>query len=191
MRRLPAILILAISLLTLSGCASLVAPMSSQPEDTYHGSRTWGAFIEDAAIEHKTRVNLLRELPPDSHPHIVVVSFNGNVLLAGEVPDDNIKAQAGQIANRIRHVQRVYNELQVQGNISTLAHMNDAWLTSKVKMRLYFTSGTPGWRTKVVTESGIVYLLGLLTQQEAAQDVAQVQKAYGVQKIVKIIEYID
>jgi osmotically-inducible protein OsmY len=49
----------------------------------------------------------------------------------------------------------------------------------------------PGWRTKVVTENGVVYLMGLLTHAEAEQDVAQVQKVYGVQKIVKIVEYID
>jgi osmotically-inducible protein OsmY len=178
-------------LLSLTGCATLVAPLSSHPEDTDHGSRTWGAFFEDAAIEHKVRVNLLRELPKDTNSHIVVVSFNGHLLLAGEVPSDSIKTQAGQIAKRIRHVQQVYNELVVQGNISMLARSNDAWLTTKVKLRLMLNGSAPGWRTKVVTENGVVYLMGLLTHAEAEQDVAQVQKVYGVQKIVKIVEYID
>lgn len=177
--------------LLLGGCASLQAPMSAQPLDRDHGSRTWGAFFEDASIEHKVRVNLKRELPQSSSPHIVAVSFNGSVLLAGEVANKSIKTQAGQIAARIRHVKRVYNELQVQGKLSTLARMNDAWLTSKIKSRLLLSSKTPGWRTKVVTEGGVVYLMGLLTRAEAAHDVAQIQKVYGVQRIVKIIEYID
>lgn len=184
-------LVLIGCLLSLGGCATLVAPMSTQPQDMDHGSRTWGAFFEDAAIEHKVRVNLLRELSNNDNAHIVVVSFNGSVLLAGEVPNDSIKTQAGQIATRIRHVERVYNELQVQGNISTLVRMSDAWITSKVKARLLVHGETPGWRTKVITEAGVVYLMGLLTHAEAERDVAQVQKVYGVQKINKIIEYID
>lgn len=184
-------LLLLGALLSLGGCATLVAPLSTQPQDMNHGSRTWGAFFEDAAIEHKIRVNLLRELPQDANSHIVVVSFNGSVLLAGQVPSDSLKTQAGQIATRIRHVQQVYNELQVQGNISTLARMNDAWLTSKIKLRLLANGAAPGKRTKVVTEAGVVYLMGLLTREEAQHDVEQVQKVYGVQKIVKIVEYID
>lgn len=183
--------LLALSLLLTGGCASIVAPFSDQPQDLNHGKRTWGAFFEDAAIEHKVRVNLLRELPPDKGAHLVVISFNGNVLLAGQAPTADIKEQANQIATRIRHVQRVYNEIQLQGSPSTLARMNDSWLTSKIKLRLFFHGNTPGYRTKVVTENGVVYLLGLLTHAEADQVVAQVQKAYGVQKIVKIIEYID
>lgn len=173
------------------GCATLVAPLSTQPQDMNHGDRTWGAFFEDAAIEHKIRVNLLRELPQDNNAHIVVVSFNGSVLLTGEVPSDSIKTQAGQIAKRIRHVQQVYNELQVQGNISTLVRMSDAWLTTKAKLRLLVSSSTPGNRTKVVTENGTIYLMGLLTRAEADQVVAQMQKVAGAQHIVKIIEYID
>ena len=68
---------------------------------------------------------------------------------------------------------------------------NDAWITSKVKTRLAFNGDAPASRTKVVTENGVVYLFGLLTREEADAVVAQVQKVYGVQKIVKIIEYID
>lgn len=188
--RLLARLLIIVSLVATTGCASIVAPFSDQPQDTDHGKRTWGAFFEDAAIEHKVRVNLLRELPPDNTAHLVVVSFNGSVLLAGQAPDDGIKEQANQIATRIRHVQRVYNEIQLQGTPSTLARMNDAWLTSKIKLRLFFHA-TPGYRTKVVTENGVVYLLGLLSRAEADQVVAQVQKAYGVQKIIKIVEYTD
>lgn len=179
------------AMLLLGGCSTLVAPLSNQPLDRDHGSRTWGYFFEDAAIEHKVRVNLKRLLPDDLHPHIVVVSFNGNVLLAGQVPSKKMKVQAGQIAARVRHTRHVYNELTLQGNISMLARMNDAWLTSKIKLGLLFAGEAPGWRTKVVTEDGVVYLMGLLTHAEAAHDVAQVQDVYGVQKIIKVIEYID
>ncbi|KZX68217.1 phospholipid-binding protein [Alcanivorax sp. HI0033] len=176
---------------TVSGCASLSKGMSEEPVDQNHGKRTFGAFIEDGNIERKVAVNLARASAELDESRIVVVSYNGNVLLAGQVANDDLKAQAGNIAEQVRHVRHVHNELQVVGSNSFLARTNDTWLTSKVKSRLLINGEAPGWRTKVVTENGVVYLMGLLTHEEADAVVEQVQKVYGVQKIVKIIEYID
>lgn len=176
---------------TVSGCASLSKGMSEEPVDQNHGKRTFGAFIEDGNIERKVAVNLARASAELDESRIVVVSYNGNVLLAGQVANDDLKAQAGNIAEQVRHVRHVHNELQVVGSNSFLARTNDTWLTSKIKSRLLINGEAPGWRTKVVTENGVVYLMGLLTHEEADAVVEQVQKVYGVQKIVKIIEYID
>lgn len=179
------------SLLYLTGCATLVAPFSNQPMDLHHGERTWGAAIEDQAIETKIRVNIKRAGAPLVDQRIIVVSYNGNVLLAGQVANEELKSQAGNIATRIRHVRHVHNELDVIGSGNLLTRTNDAWITSKVKLRLVLDGEAPASRTKVVTENGVVYLFGLLTRAEADAAVAQVQRVYGVQKIVKIIEYID
>lgn len=177
--------------LYLSGCATVIAPFSHQPMDLNHGERTWGSAIEDQSIETKVRVNLKRAGPPLNEQHIVVVSYNGSVLLAGQVASEDIKTQAGNIAERVRHVRHLHNELDVVGAGSGLARVNDSWITSKVKTRLAFNGDAPASRTKVVTENGVVYLFGLLTREEADAVVEQTQKVYGVQKIVKIIEYID
>ena len=188
---IPALLTSAFLLIALSGCTSMSKGMSDQPTDQDHGSRTFGAFVEDGNIERKVSVNLARASEELDQSRIVVVSFNGNVLLAGQVASEDLKAQAGNIAGKVRHVRHVHNELQVVGSNSFLARTNDTWLTSKVKSRLLINGEAPGWRTKVVTENGVVYLMGLLTHDEADAVVEQVQKVYGVQKIVKIIEYID
>ncbi len=188
---IPALLASAFLLIALPGCTSMSKGMSDQPTDQDHGSRTFGAFVEDGNIERKVSVNLARASEKLDQSRIVVVSFNGNVLLAGQVASEDLKAQAGNIADQVRHVRHVHNELQVFGNNSFLARTNDTWLTSKVKSRLLVNGDAPGWRTKVVTENGVVYLMGLLSRDEAEAVVSQVQKVYGVQKIVKIIEYID
>ncbi|MEE2601951.1 MAG: BON domain-containing protein [Pseudomonadota bacterium] len=189
--RFSHVLTLFVLFATVSGCASLSKGMSEEPVDQNHGKRTFGAFIEDGNIERKVAVNLARASAELDESRIVVVSYNGNVLLAGQVANDDLKAQAGNIAEQVRHVRHVHNELQVVGSNSFLARTNDTWLTSKVKSRLLINGEAPGWRTKVVTENGVVYLMGLLTHEEADAVVEQVQKVYGVQKIVKIIEYID
>lgn len=177
--------------LTLSGCVSLSKGMSDQPTDQDHGSRTFGAFWEDGSIERKVGINIARASEELDQSRILVVSFNGNVLLAGQVASEDLKSQAGNIASQVRHVRNVHNEIEVAGGSSFLARTNDTWLTSKVKSRLFVNGDAPGMRTKVVTENGVVYLMGLLTHAEADAAVNQAQKVYGVQKIVKIIEYID
>ena len=184
-------LILLLGTLILPGCATLSKNMATDPVAKESGARSFGFFIEDANIERKAKLALARASVELDDAHIVVVSFNGNLLLAGQVSSDSLRTQADNIARGIRHVRHVHNELRVSGNSGFLARTNDAWLTSKVKSRLLIDGNTPGARTKVITESGVVYLMGLLTRAEADAVVAQVQHVGGVQKIVKIIEYID
>ena len=189
--RFSNLLALLLMLAGTTGCVSLSKGMSDEPVDQNHGKRTFGAFVEDGNIERKVAVNLARASAELDESRIVAVSYNGNVLLAGQVASEDLKSQAGNIAEKVRHVRHVHNELQVVGSNSFLARTNDTWLTSKVKSRLLINGDAPGWRTKVVPGNGVVYLLGLLTREEADAVVEQVQKVYGVQKIVKIIEYID
>src|SRR5690606_4414021 len=90
--------------LSLTGCASLTASWSDEPVDTSHGSRTFGARIEDGSLKRKVRINLLRADPRFAdESSFDVVSFNGNVLLVGEVPDAQIKTRASDVAGRVRH----------------------------------------------------------------------------------------
>ena len=132
-------LIVLLAALLATGCTTMTKNMSQEPVDQDHGSRTFGAFIEDGNIERKVKINLARASADLDESHIVVVSFNGNVLLAGQVASESLKTQAENIAREVRHV----------------------------------------------------YLMGLLTREEADMAVQKVQKVGGVQKIVKIIEYID
>ena len=74
---------------------------------------------------------------------------------------------------------------------SILARNNDAWLTTKIKTQMLTDNAIPGSRIKIVTENGIVYMLGLVTKQEATRATNLVQGVSGVQKIVKLFEYID
>ncbi len=175
----------------LSGCIRMIAATSSEPVDRHHGERTLGSSIEDQAIENKVRINLYRASDALADARIKVVSFNGIVLLAGQVESQDQKKQAGNIARRIRHVEQLHNELQTSGSSSFLARANDSWLSTKVKTRLYLNGDTPGGRTKITTVDGVVYIMGLLSRKESSAVVSAIQNVYGVQKIVKIVEYVE
>jgi len=185
--------LLAIALcLGVSGCSSVLTATRDKPIDDDRGTRTIGSKIDDSLIETKAAVNIAKANPDlDQNSHIVVASYNGVVLLAGQTPRADLKSLAEQSAAAVQRVKRVHNELQVLPPSSALARSNDSWLTTKIKAQMLTDSVIPGSRIKVITENGIVYLLGLVTHQEANLATNKVQTVSGVQKIVKLFEYID
>lgn len=175
----------------LAGCVSWIAPLSDRTVDRNHGTRTLGSKIEDEAIERKTYLNIVRGAPDLAQARLVATSWNGQLLLVGQVPSDAGKQRAEAIARDVRHVLHVHNELVVGAPVSLLVRMSDGWITTRVKARLLFGPDVPGRRVKVVTENGVVYLMGLLTREESDTVVNAARGVYGVQKIVKIFEYVD
>ncbi|KQQ57528.1 BON domain-containing protein [Pseudomonas coleopterorum] len=185
--------LVALSLaLSVTGCSSVLTATRDNPIDDDRGTRTLGSKIDDSLIETKVSVNIAKaNIDLDKNSHIVVTSYNGVVLLAGQTPRADLKTLAEQAASEVQRVKKVHNEIQVLAPSSLLARNNDAWLTTKIKTQMLADSAIPGSRIKVVTENGIVYLLGLLTQAEATRATNLVQGVSGVQKIVKLFEYID
>ncbi|MHC6224144.1 BON domain-containing protein [Pseudomonas sp. X10] len=178
--------------LSVTGCTSVLTASREKPIEDDRGTRTIGSKIDDSLIETKVAVNVAKASPDlDKNSHIVVTSYNGIVLLAGQTPRADLKGLAEQAASQVQRVKKVHNELQVMQPSSLLARNNDAWLTTKIKTQMLADANVPGSRIKVITENGIVYMLGLLTQQEAARATRVVQGVSGVQKIVKLFEYID
>lgn len=177
----------------ISGCSTAITATRDTPIQDDKGTRTFGSKIDDSLIETKVEVNVAKAATDlgNGASRIVVTSFNGVVLLAGQTPRADLKAQAEQAASAVQRVKKVHNELQVMDPITLLAISNDALLTTKIKAQMLTDNAIPGSRIKVVTDNGIVYLMGLLTQAEATRASNLVQGVSGVQKIVKVFEYID
>ena len=178
-------------LITNIGCSSIIGAASDGPVTSDRGERTWGAAIDDEQIETLALVNLGKANPALADAHVSVTSYNAIVLLTGQVTSDSLRTQAGQTVGNINRVRQVYNELQIQGESSLLARSNDSWLTSKVKSKLLVNGDIESGRIKIVTENGTVFMMGLLTRIEADQAVDVVRNTGGVQKVVKVFEYID
>lgn len=177
--------------LTLSGCSNLISAGREEPIPEDYGSRTVGSYVDDEVIETKANVNLLEAREQLQGTSIGVTSFNGIVLLTGQAPSEEVRSFAEQVVANVRKVRRVHNEVSVSGSSSTLTSASDIWLTLKTKGQLLVDEGVPGHRIKVVTENGTVYLMGLVSQAEADAAVGIVSGLGGVEKIVKIFEYID
>ncbi|MFA5679479.1 MAG: BON domain-containing protein [Pseudomonas sp.] len=178
--------------LTLTGCSGILTATRDTPIESNHGTRTLGSSIDDQLIETRASVNIAKAHPDlESEARVSVTSYNGVVLLAGQAPRAELVQLAGDTAKRVQRVKVVHNELSVGPRLPLLARNNDALITSSAKTRMLADSTIPGRRVKVTTEAGVVYLMGLVTHAEANAAVAAVQQVGGVQRIVKLFEYID
>lgn len=153
------------------------------------GGRTPGVVIDDTVLEALVEREIRASDPGFKGSHLVVVSYNGLVLLAGQVASADLRAKASDVTQGLNRVKKVHNELTVGGPTSFFARSNDGWLTSKVKSRLIAAQDVNGTRVKVQTENGTVYLMGLITRAEAERATEVARNVYGVQKIVKVFEY--
>jgi osmotically-inducible protein OsmY len=122
--------------------------------------------------------------------HVNVTSYNYTVLLTGEVPTAQARAEAENAASGVRNVKTVVNELQIAGTSSTASRSNDAYVTSKVKSNFLGNGKFKPTDIKVVTEAGVVYLLGLVTREEADAATEVARGTAGVQKVVRVFEYV-
>lgn len=157
------------------------------------GSRSIGNKIDDQFLGPDVAVQISNAHADLSSPtsRIVVTSYNGVILLAGQTPRSELKDLAAQSARRVQGVKKVYNELQVQAPASLLARSNDSLLTTKIKTQMLADASVPSSRIKIVTENGLVYMLGLVTRAEADQATRVVQGVSGVQKVVRLFEYTN
>jgi osmotically-inducible protein OsmY len=187
MRHIIAVLLLAIPLI--NGCAPvIVGGAAATGVMVAEDRRTIGTITEDEGIQLKT-LNRIGGKIKDAH--INATSYNRVVLLTGEISDTAAKAEAGRIAHAVENVRAVHNELQVAGNSSLSARANDAYLTSKVKARFVDGQKFNPLHVKVVTENNVVYLLGLVKRQEASEATEIARTTGGVQKVVRVFEYLD
>ena len=149
--------------------------------------RTAGAQVDDEGIELKV-VTQAGNLYGD-RAHVNATSYNGLVLLTGEVPDQGAWSSLGNFAKAQAKVKAVQNELVVAPATNLSQRSNDSYITSKVKARFVEANKFPPNAVKVVTERGVVYLMGIVTKAEgdSAGDVAATTD--GVAKVVKVFEY--
>ena len=122
--------------------------------------------------------------------HVNVTSYNYTALLTGEVPTAQAKAEVEKIVSEIPQVKTVVNELQIAGASSAASRSNDAYITSKVKGNFLGNGRFRPTDVKVVTEAGVVFLLGLVTREEADAATEVARGTGGVQKVVRVFEYV-
>ena len=175
----------------LGGCPALLAAGGAGSAIVANDSRTAGIFVEDEVIETKSFLSLRREF--GDLVNISVVSFNRRPLMVGQAPTAEMRARAERMVREVENVRGddIVNRVEVGGPSSLATRTADTLLTARVKSVLCTLrdQGFSCLTVKVVTEKGTVYLLGLVTREQAAVAVEAVRKVRGVLRVARFFEY--
>jgi len=175
----------------LQGCVAVAAGGAAAGAASVVDRRSAGTMVEDETIELKARKAIVGDKELDQKSHLNVTSYNTHLLLTGETPSEELKVRAEERVSKVPKVTRVYNEITVGAPSSVMTRSSDTLITSKVKTKLAADEHIDAVAVKVVTENGVVYLMGLLTHAEADRATEVARKTGGVQKVVKLIQYTD
>ena len=187
MRKLIGLTLVAAAVPLLQGCFPLAVTGVGAAAMMVSDRRTTGTYIEDEAIEWKV-IGKVRE---SSHgAHVTATSFNRRVLLTGEAPNEEAKKQIEDAVRSIENVKDVTNELQVAGASSIASRGNDVLVSSNVKARMVNNGKFSPLHVKVVTEAGVVYLMGIVSPREGDAAVEIARTTSGANRVVKVFEYI-
>lgn len=188
-RPLATVAVCGMMAFSLQGCLGLAVGGAVMGTMAATDRRTLGAQTEDKTIAVKS-IGALSNLPKANDSHINLTSFNRKVLLTGEVPDTETKAAAQREVADMGGVLAVVNELAIGGVTSLTSRSNDTLITGKVKASFLDDRDVYANSIKVITERGVVYLMGRVTNNEGTRAGAIAAGVSGVQKVVKVFEYI-
>lgn len=174
----------------LQGCAAAVLAGGATAVKSAGDPRTLGSQIDDKSIQVKV-IRLLNENPETKDKgNINMTSYNGVVLLTGQVPNERVREVAAELS-RVEGVKDVHNQLRVASEISFGTGSKDSWITTRIKSKFLADKNVSGLNIKVVTENGEVFLMGLVSQQESDRAVSLARNVDGVARVIKAFEYKD
>ena len=181
---------LLLSITTIQGCAVLVIGAGVGAASAAHDRRTLGAQVDDKTAASKISVALSEVEELKNRTSITVQVFNGTALLVGQAPTNELIQLAQQTAAKVKNIKKLHNQIRLGSPISTSVAANDVWLASKVKTQLLADKRVDGLNVEIEVENGEVFLMGLVTQQEANIAVDITRNIAGVKQVVKAFEYL-
>ena len=191
-RRVRSAALMVICAVSLGGCVTaLVAGAAIATIDILHDRRSAGEYVDDSTIELTAKNYLISQAELRGAAHVKAVSWNGILLITGEIDEESMKQRIIDKLRDIDGVRQLVDETTITGKTAMLARSNDTWITSKVKSRLLVKTGLDANRVKVVTTRGSVYLMGIVSQQEADTATELARQIKGVARVVKVFEYLE
>ena len=182
--------IILVPLFALQGCAPVAITGATTAVTTLAADRrTTGTFIEDEAIELKSRLALSDNKELNKRVHINFTSYNTSVLVSGEAPTEEDRQAVVDLVENVEKVTRVYNEIVFAAPSSILSRSADTVVTAKIKAKIIAEKDLSSLHIKVVNENGVTFLMGLVTTEEGDIATEIARRTGGVQKVVKLFEY--
>jgi osmotically-inducible protein OsmY len=182
------IIAVAATVMLLQGCAAAVVAGGATAANAANDRRTLGSQLDDNSIVIRARraIGTAESIPDESN--INVTSYNGVILLTGQVSSDSIKQQAELLVKDTPGVRDIHNQIRLGNSTSLTTRTRDSWITTKVKSQLLSEDDISGLNIKVVTENAEVFLMGLVKGPEADRAVDIARHIDGVSRVIKAFE---
>jgi osmotically-inducible protein OsmY len=193
-RIIQLLLLLPVTAVILNGCAGAVVGGAAAGAAVVHDRRTAGTVLDDQIIELECLNRLHDNKELYEQIHVNFTSYNLVLLITGEAPTEAMRNQVYDVVKDISKIKRIHNELIVAAPSSFMSRSSDSWIDAKVKTRLFQIDDIEGFdptRVNVVTENGSVFLMGLVTRKEADAVTEVARTTDGVQRVIKVFEYLD
>ncbi len=174
----------------LQGCAVATVVAVTAGASMVADRRTFSKQIDDQSIEFVAHNELNKQKALSKNTNLHVVSMNGTVLVIGQAPNSYLRDLAIKTIQDVPDIVTIHNQVRIGSTTAITTQSNDIWLTSKVKSALLANGEVNAKDIKVVTENSEVFLLGLVTKQEADIVVEIARNINGVSRVFKAFEYI-
>ncbi|SDJ61096.1 Osmotically-inducible protein OsmY, contains BON domain [Ferrimonas sediminum] len=182
--------VMALIVLILNGCAGAVVVGTVGGAMMLNDRRSVGSQFDDQTLEVKVNNALNADDGVKNQTHITAVSMNQAILLVGQAPNEMLRSKAVELVRPLREVRVVHNQVRIGNPVGFSTISNDSWITTKVKSRMLTAEEFDSTRVKVITENAEVFLLGLVTREEAEKAVEIARNTSGVRKVVKVFEFL-
>ncbi|WP_019027177.1 BON domain-containing protein [Colwellia piezophila] len=174
----------------LQGCALATVVAVTAGATMVADRRSFSKQIDDQTIEFYAYNELAKQKALSKNTNLHVISMNGTVLLIGQAPNTYLRDLAVKTVQEVSDIVVIHNQIRISSTIAVTTKSNDVWLTSKVKSALLANGEVNAKDVKVVTENSEVFLLGLVTKEEARIVVEITRNISGVSRVIKVFEYI-
>lgn len=186
------LLLIALTALSLQACVpvALVAAGATAGGAIVYDNRSVKTMAEDREITFRAQSRLDQDPQLKNTSHVVAVCFNHILLLIGEAPTQELSQHAYALVANLPHVKRTYNQITIANPTTEKQRAKDTWITTKAKTDMLAAKGLQSTQIKVVTEDNVVYLLGLVTRSQGTLAANVASRVGGVQRVVKLFEYL-
>lgn len=179
------------SALLLHGCELLIVGAGMGAVSVAHDNRTLGTQLDDKTTGSRIATALGEDEAIKKQTSITVKVFNGTALLVGQAPTQNLINHATKLASSVTNVKKVHNQIRLGTPIPPSVSAHDLWLASKIKTQLIADKQVDGLNIETEVENGEVFLMGLISTQEANLAVNVVRNIKGVKQVIKAFEYTE
>ena len=190
MRNVKKLLAILILIAPLCGCVPIALVVGATAGGALlYNQRSFKVMLQDQNAVSRAQRVIDKDPTLKGKTHISVAVYNHICLMVGQADSPALRDRAYELVAQVPNISRIYNEVTISGPTSLIQRSNDTWITSKVKAAMLAERGLKSTEIKVITEDSVVYLMGLVSPQQAALATNIARRIRGVSKVVKVFQY--